>query len=292
MQKTIARWALTLAAIFVVGPIAGLAVRRVEAPDGGQALVMLGSASGVMAVFVTLLLGSAMGLAAARLIHVRHGLFCAGLVFAWAGWGAGDLLGWVQRFRGEAGFMALLPDALVLSVAGAALAWAIAMFARREPTPEASAPPRDPEPILSIGTLSAVVVGAIAAFLAASIVSQSPASGQAFAAAALAGLAAGVVAKALNYFVQPQAYVWGVLVVGAVTPIACAATTQSIADDTLGRDLIAIAWVTPWMWLAGAFVGTPFGIAWAESMVRQTSHAQPLARKPASGGPRIKRAAD
>lgn len=293
MQATIVRWAFTLASLFVAGPIARVAVRGVEAGDGGQSLVMLGGgASGIVAAVVTFALAAAMGLGAARFVHARHGFFCAGLVFAWAGFASGDFLGWVQRMRDDAGFMQLLPDAVVFTLIGAALAWAIVRLAPDERSgDDEQVSAKGPEPLASMTTLTAVIVAGVGGFLAASLVAQSPNVGQAFAAAAFGGLAGGVAGRASAYLARTEAYLWGVLVLGVITPIAAHIATGSLVTEAFDHDLIALAWVTPWMWLAGAFVGTPFGIAWADSMVKQSGPAA-VSQPAPSAGARIKRASE
>lgn len=299
LKDSIIRWVFTLTALFIAGPAARALVRQVEAADGSQSVPMLVSATpaaGVVAIVGVVLIAAVVGLVAARVANYRHGLYCAGIIFAWAGWASGSILDWARAGRDHS--PTLVPvavDGVVLMVAGVVLASMIAMVGRipKSELPKAHLTETpltkrvEHAPVVSVSSAKAVVAALAGGVVAAWVVARTPDAGQIFAAAACAGFLGGLVGRLTAFDARPVLAVVGVLVLAAAAPIAGAIVTSDLPSAAMMRTLLALAWVTPFMWVGGALFGGPLGMAWADSLAEGQAEKADAAAKSA---PRIKRA--
>jgi len=87
-------WSVVAGAVLIVGPIAGAIADRLHSPSGLASASPLTSSSAVMGVLVgvaVVAIALAYGLLVGRLVHLRLGLICAGLVLTWAAWRFGTV---------------------------------------------------------------------------------------------------------------------------------------------------------------------------------------------------------
>ncbi len=276
------RYLMPFLAILVVGPLAGHLTDALRGHDGGtdaSLLVCSQPMSGVLAGLGAMGLALVMGLLTARLIGNRMGLFCAGLVLAWAAWGTGrvDLL--LSR-AGTAGapLHVLALEGLLVGLLGVIVAAAILYT----PLMNASRPEvRDPqhlhhhlapEPMALLDSGSPMALGAavVGSGVAVWLLAQESLKGQTFAAAVVAGIVGAGAARVAS---QRASALWvflGTTILAAGGPLIASlihSTPEGAMHAAQAGKLFALARPLPMDLVAGAFVGIPIGLAWAGSMV-------------------------
>lgn len=272
MMQPVLRWSIPLVALLVLGPAAGWLTSSLHAVDGGHATSLLLNTSrsaGALAGLGVLALAAIVGLAAARLISPHYGLFSAGLVLAWGAWGTGTIDQISRATPSGSIFTWLAFEAALLLPPAVALAWAVIRFGRH---PAGS--PHQPEPKVikdrtaGVGFLAAAAVGAIVAWL----IALESLKGQAFGAAAIAGLLGAAAGRLVATRVSAAVFVAGLAVVAIASPVSALAIHGSGMKPVIaaqGGTLFNLARVLPLDWLAGAFVGVPLGLSWAGGMLEQ-----------------------
>ncbi len=299
---SINRWVFPLAGLLAVGPLAAWPTAALRAPDGALATTPILSDSpvvGVLAGLAALVVAGAWGLVSSLFTSIRYGLFTTGLVLAWVTWSTGttDLI--MRTDQAAAHYWRLPIEGLIFGVVGVLIAGVIAAAGRR-PTENAESPAapvaerirggvratlgmfrREDDEGASIGQrglvlLAAALVGAVIAWLLA----VEALKGQAFGAAvvgALLGATAGEVIASSGKGDPVRAPVplfflaaTVLAVAGPIAAMAAHAGPSGVAEaaTTAGANpLIPIARVLPLDWIAGAFVGVPIGLSWADALV-------------------------
>jgi hypothetical protein len=270
MRHWIARWALIILAIFLVGPIAGQATGAIPALDGGpEAAAFVGRSvvAGVGLTLAAVTIATLWGLLGARLLGARTGLFLAGLVVAWAA-GQGATVVGLMRVTGESGtFVSLAIEGGVLLVVGAGMSWAICLVGRATEQDYA-------EPITHIDNLYGLVAAVLAGGLAAWLLAREGLKGQTLAAGVAAGVAAATIGRLIGQRAQPMIFVPAVMLLAVIGPIAAMQLGGANAVERVFENRIsALGLLTPMDWLAGALLGVPMGLAWAASLTNR--HGQP-----------------
>lgn len=274
MHRWLIRWTLIILAVFLVGPIAGLATGAIPALDGGPAASALVTRSPIAGIGLTLgavTIAALWGLLGARLFGARTGLFLAGLVMLW-GAGQGATVAGLMRVDGDAGvFTSMAIEGVILLVVGGALSWAICLVGRADEQDYA-------EPITHIDHVYALIAAVLAGGLAAWLIGREGLKGQALAAATAAGVGAATVGRLIGQRAKAMIFVPAVMLLAVIGPIAAMQLAGGNAVERVFENRFsALGLLTPMDWLAGALLGVPMGLAWAASLANRHAPAGPPA---------------
>ena len=282
MTQLILKWIVVLLALFAVGPFAASIVAPLRLPDGSHAASLLTDGSiihGLTAGAIVLALAATMGLVAGRLIARDMGLTVAGLIVAWAAWRFSTVDRAISRI-GNGDFLTTLAiEGLILGLLGTTIAVAIGLTSR-EKQPKAAvvgAFLEDQSPGAPIPITNLVLAGAVGAVVAAAavwIVAVEALKGQSVMAAVIGGIACGAGAQLaatmhrirLGILVPTLA----MAVLATLSPLITISKlgVHATATATEGN-LFALGRLGPLDWLAGALLGVPVGLAWANSMLEK-----------------------
>ena len=277
-------WSVVAGALLVVGPIAGAIADRLISPSGLESaspLTSSGTLGGVMVGVAAVAIAIGYGLLVGRLVHVRLGLICAGLVLTWPAWRFGTVAALLRDAGDGSPVSRLLIEgvlfASILSVACISIIrWSrpVEQDALQEEPLKRNIPAEPARPTdWAIGAGSTVLAGAVVAW----IVAQSPVQGQVYAAAVGAGVAGGAVGRSIAGRAPLLALLIGGFCLAVVGPL----TSQlGVSGDVMARlysgEWPGIGLISPFDWLAGVLAGVPLGEMWARSMVDR--QAEPAAR--------------
>jgi hypothetical protein len=144
MKAGTIRWIFYLAALLIVGPLAGSLMARLFAADGGpdaSPLVSTQPGMGIALALAVLLLALVLGAAAARFCGTKPGLSTAGIVVAWAAWRTGTIDQMIRTAQSGQPLMRQAMEGALLGVVsiGIVLIISAAGARHREPN-EASRP--------------------------------------------------------------------------------------------------------------------------------------------------------
>ena len=267
-SRVLFRWSIPMGAFFVLGPLAAWLTASLRGIDGSShatALLSTTPALGLIKAIGALIVAAIGGGVAARLNDWKSGIFTSGLVLAWAAWATGsyDMLA-RQRDTGS-GVGVLFPlviEALVLgAIAVAVAAWLIRIG--KDVTHTHLSHPKG-ESLLCAPSLRAAGLALLVALPVAAIIAASPAKGQTVAAAVVAGMLGATVGRATHERAPASAFILSLAAVALLAPLTVLlASGLPIAAHT--------ARILPLDALAGAFLGVPLGIGWADSMVEKHS---------------------
>lgn len=271
MTRTLITWMCILVAAFLVGPAAGWLAGSLRAPDGGtdaSGLLSQTPLLGLAKMIGVVLLAGGMGVAAARVVSARTGLFCAGLVLAWGAWRAGRVDEILRAAQSPAPLWTLSIEAAVLGAAALIAGLAILKAGRADQRDRADG-------VTSrsalVGMAVALAVGGVAAF----VVAKGEMVGQTFAAACAAGLFGATVGRAVRHSAPMASFLAAGAVLAVAGPAAGAlASGGHVIFDLYSGHLLPLARPMPLDWLAGVFIGVPIGASWAASMVEHHHHSQ------------------
>ncbi|MCB9844624.1 MAG: hypothetical protein H6811_01360 [Phycisphaeraceae bacterium] len=302
------RWTLTLGALFVMGPVAGMAVHAMKAPDGTHNASPLASGSpgaGVLALALVAGLTALVGAASGRFFGPRIGLRNAGFVAAWAAWSSGEVHEILRSARSGGPMSGIAIEAAVVAVLLIA-ATVATLLASRAPaeTAETRELPVGPDGLTralrSMGSVAALagLVGALGlGYALAWLVALESLKGQAVFAAIFAGIGAGVGARlgaALADSGHQPAPLLPVLAIallaiaGSILPLATLSGPDAILSHALAGTLHPLSRVMPLDWMAGGLLGVPIGLGWAGAMMDSQSHAE-AAKAESAGVPATNR---
>lgn len=283
MTKAVLRWVIPLAALLLLGPVAGWLTYSLRAPDGGPETSLLLSNSPVMGLLAgvgVFALAAVGGCISARMFGGAAGLFAAGLVLAWGAWGLGRIDQIVRRAGNGSTMWVLSIEGVFVGVLGVLAAVAILRAGRHGKHLE------EPEPMFSRASLVALGLGALGAAAAAWIVAREPLKGQMFAAGACAGIVAAIVGHLSSARSPASVFVAAVAVLAAVSPalstlvnlvprasggssLAILPSSAQVVSAVRAGTMLPLARPLPLDWLAGAFIGVPMGLSWAGAMVEK-----------------------
>ena len=106
MRQAVIQNTLFCVALFVLGPLAWLAVRGLIDADGGHGTTLLHNSSIVRAVIgglIVLAIAMVAGVLGARLVSIKGALLDAGVVLAWGAGGLGSALSVARVYGGGTG---------------------------------------------------------------------------------------------------------------------------------------------------------------------------------------------
>lgn len=281
MKHAVEKWSLILGALFIVGPLAWLLTGTLHGPDGGHTTSPLLSNSpvaGLLRALVGLGLAAAVGWVVARRVTVGWGLFCTGMVLAWAAWGTGTVDGVLRVSPEKSTLWSLAVEGLVLAIPAVAIGWWITRsHTDHESSAFADRYDRPVNPVALNG--GAVVVSLLGGLLGAWLVAQNTLKGQTVLAAAVGAAFAGMAASSAGSFSlsrpHPAALVAGIVLLAVAGPALGAMlgpNGTSLVMAANGGSLFAPARVMPLDWIAGAFLGVPVGLSLLGSLVEPPAH--------------------
>ena len=272
MKEWLLRWAFVLVALLVVGPLLGAAIGWIPSVDSGGEATILVNRAPLLALLVALLVIAAaagFGGVASRVVSPGTGLFVCGAALAWAAGSSGSVLGVLRVTREGGTLWRLSIEGLLIAVVGAGAAWLIWRAGDRPDKKDA--PIDHPAVEISLGFVSALLAGALAAW----VIAREGTKGQTIAAAMAAGLVGATVARVVAQRVHPAAVVGGVLALAALGPgVAALRSGGDAVAHAFSNRILELALLSPLDWLAGAMMGVPLGLLWAHSMVMKHTHKE------------------
>jgi len=295
MLKATLKWALILASLLALGPVVSRLMMNVRDVDGGRAVTFLvnGDFTGALVVLAALV-GSMLlvGLIGAKLFGLGTGLTCAGFVAAWTATAEGNLESIVRRAGGGedlvklgaegllltvlAGVMAVVFGKVAAGAAGGARAdggavMTVASSNARGRSPwglftDGDASRDNPLPVILIGLGAGLMVAVAVVWLLA----LSGARNQTLASAIGAGIAAGAVSHAVSagrsYALSVLVPILSIAVLAFVAPIIVKSVEgQRLLARVYDGSVLNIARPVSLDWVAGALIGVPLGMSWANS---------------------------
>lgn len=275
MTHALVRWLIPLLALFAVGPVAGWLMWSIVAADGSHDISVLlnGSlARAVMGLLGVVGLATLVGVAGARFVAPRSGLFAAGLVLAWGAWSTGRIDHLIANQPTNATMYTLVLEALLVGGLGVLSAFVILRvpstpIGQDEGLPAHEREPsafNDPSTLIALG--GAAIAGAVVAFLLA----QDALKGQTVFAAFAAGLVGATVGRMCSQRCSPVVFFAAIALVAILAPAAATLVhpgASGVLRAAKAGSMLALARPLPLDWMAGAFIGIPIGLAWAGSMV-------------------------
>lgn len=265
-------WTILLACLFGAGPALVWLAPRMVGGDGGPGWTYLASESsglGAVLLIVTLLAACVIGLATSRLLGMRAGLGAIGMTLVAPALQGGEIVEILRWADAPGVFARLALEGAIVAAIGFGAAFVMGRIAPREaPMSPAERQERARHHVTegAIGAVSALAIGAIAAW----IIAREPIKGQMIA----AGFAAGVAGMGAGRVIAPRAPIaavaLGVLLLGVFGPMLGFVVAGSDAlRAAYEQRLPAIAGPTPIDWITGAMLGMPLGLTWAISMLEK-----------------------
>jgi hypothetical protein len=266
MKAAIVRWAFYLAALLVVGPLAGQLLAGLRAPDGGPDATPLLSttpALGVMLGLGALVMAAVLGALAARMVGTMAGLTTAGLVVAWATWRTGTVDQLIRTAHSGRPLISLAVEGLIFGGAAVAIGFAIARIAPKpKDAPEAAAK----DTMMAFAIPAAVLAGGAAA----AFIGGSPVKGQAVAAAIAGGVGVGAAVRMVDVRAPLSTMFLAIValaVLGPLSGVVMAGSGVGAVQAAYRNALFPLANIGALDWVAGGLLGIPLGVAWSGSMM-------------------------
>jgi len=269
MKDLLIRWAIALIAVLLLGPLAGTFVGGLRASDGGPHVTLIANAApaaGILGGLAALTLATLGGIVAGRIANVSWGYVATGLILAWPAFLTGEVREVLRSTQDASVLWAVAFEGALFGALGVLAALAISRWGRRRPAPDAVH--EREEPLWSamglVGAVTALLVGGLIAFL----VAREGLKGQTIGAAALGAVGAATAGGLAAHRVTGVAFVAAAGVLAFAGPaIAVGVIGGDPLEKSYANDLFPLAWISPLDWLAGAFLGTPVGVAWSGSMI-------------------------
>jgi hypothetical protein len=276
MNNTLVRWGVPMGSMLVIGPVAAWLTSMMTAPDGlpGTPALLSGSpAMGLVLVLAAIALATGAGMVASRLMGAGWGLFCAGMVLAWAAWPTGTVETILRRTQSGGSLWTLAVEGLIVGAAATGAAW---LIVRAHPVPAGAiaavgtrpgSRPSEPGMDVFATGVAAMVLGAgVGVWIAA----QEALKGQAIGAAFIGGLVGGMAARLSAERCPTWVLCAGVGLLAAASPALAALIHGGKAvTAAYSGSLLHLANVLPLDWVAGGFMGLPIGVSWAGGMIEE-----------------------
>lgn len=285
MRKAIFEWVSLILAVLVLGPFAGTLIARLQTADGSGQITAFNSTSpmvGIAYSLAALLLALIAGAVGSKTVTRPMGMVCAGFVLVWVACRSGTsemIYRNVPSAAGAAWRMAI--EAAVLAIPALCVVVLV-----QKPRPIESDDSVYPLAEVHGGLVQGlrdslfqgrgagiVLASAAGAALGCMLGSISLLKGQAVFSGTLAGIGAGCAGGLLMAGAEPRAalapYI-GVLLMAILGPVAGAVHYGSgLRTAAVTGDLIAISRLVPMDWIAGMFLGVPWGLSWVSGMVKE-----------------------
>lgn len=281
MTQLLLKWIVVLVALFAAGPLAASLVAPLHLADGSHAASLFTDGSflhGLGAGLGVLAMATVMGVIGGTLISRDMGLLVAGFVVAWAAWRFSSVDRAVSRVGGSGMLVTLAIEGLVIGLAGAAISIAVSTTAREKQGRAGvlgSFLDDEPQAPLPMATLvTSGVIGAAAAGVVVWIIAGEPTRGQCVMGAVIGGIACGAASQLsasmqrLRLGILPP--MLAIALLATVGPLVTMKMHgSSLVELAMGGRLFPLGKLGPMDWLAGALLGVPIGLAWANSMLEK-----------------------
>lgn len=268
------------ACLLGLGPAVVWLSPRVVGGHGGPGWTYLAngaSGAGLVGLVLALLVAFGVGLATSRVLGLRAGLGAAGMTLVGPALQGGEMVEVLRWAEAPGVFVRLAIEGAILAACAFGFALAMSKIApREEPYSPAERAERSKSHLREgvVGAVSALAVGAIAAW----VLAREPIKGQMLATGFAAGLAGMAAARILAPRAPIAAIVLGVMLLGVAGPMLGFVVAGGDAlRAAYTRSLPAIAGPTPIDWLTGALLGMPVGLSWAFSVLEKRAE-RPAAR--------------
>ncbi|MCC6285714.1 MAG: hypothetical protein IT439_10550 [Phycisphaerales bacterium] len=270
------RWMFMIAALLVIGPLAGRLTGALRASDGSHfatPLTGVSTGAGLIAGFGALALALLLGAPAGRMFGPRFGLKILAFVLLWAAWRTGPVDELLRTAQSDAPMRRLGIEALVLGLPGLAAVAIVLRLSRSTTGAEREEYHGKASRVLP--SFVATMVGAAAgAAFGGWLVAIEPLKGQAVAAACFGGIAAGAAGRLAGSMIDdrvpPLGVATGIVLVAVLGPwvtLAVSGSGAALIDACYAGRMFPLGHIEPLDWLAGGVLGMPVGIAWAGSMM-------------------------
>ena len=229
--------------------------------DGGFGPTVLGAqvpGAALAAVAIVVVVLVVCVVAGSTLVGPLRAMGAAGAGLGWGALGLDSMRS--TLLAGAPGPAAV--DGIVWTLIVLGLSWAIFGRGEGEPTVRADEHDERPDPLSSTEAVRAAAIGAIAAMLAAWLITQSDLRQQTVMAAVLGGFACGMAGRLAAPHVQPVLLPPAVILAGTLSGwlawfVIPADLTVAVAEDGIPALLLP----APIDWAAGAIFGVPMGFA-------------------------------
>lgn len=285
MRKAIFEWVSLVLAVLILGPVAGTLPAMLRSAAGSGQTSALTSTTPVLGIILALCglaLATVVGMFGSKTVTRPMGMACAGFVLVWVAcrFGRAEMIFRESGSPTTAAWLMAL-EAAILAIPAL---WVVTMVQRPRPF-------EFDEGILAIAevrtglmdglravardhrALLAVAAAAAGAVLGCSLGSISLMKGQCVFAGVLAGIGAGCAGGLLIAGLESRpalAPYLGVLLVAIGAPIfAIFKHGAGLGNAAVTGDLVPIGRLIPMDWIAGMFLGVPWGLSWVSGMVKE-----------------------
>ncbi|MEZ6242356.1 MAG: hypothetical protein R3B57_04870 [Phycisphaerales bacterium] len=292
MAKVLLRWALPMAALFVLGPAASRLVVLLHAADGSRDVTLLVNTTPILgaAVIAGIIALAIVGaLPAARLFGPRAALLTAGFTLTWASWYTAPLSMLVRRAEPTSVLTTLAIEGAIVAAFGMLMLMLIFHVGARAHDPKDHLVGEGGMELRRTFTTPVGLVSMLGAAAAALLITwalaREPQRGQSIFAAFVAGIGAGAVGVWAGTFIDRDvprgAPIVAMLLlaivaplIGLVSPGAGAMRDAVVTDAFLGP--VRLQGLD---WLIGASIGVPMGLSWVRAAIESSeSHEHKPAR--------------
>ncbi|MBN8597454.1 MAG: hypothetical protein J0L78_07245 [Planctomycetes bacterium] len=285
MRKAIFEWVSLVLAVLILGPVAGTLPAMLRSAAGSGQTSALTSTTPILGIVLALgglALATVVGMFGSKTVTRPMGMACAGFVLVWVAcrFGRAEMIFRESTSPTNAAWLMALEAAILALPA----LWAVTIVQRPRPF-------EFDEGILAIAevrsglmdglravardhrALLAVVAAAAGAVLGCSLGSISLMKGQCVFAGVLAGIGAGCAGGLLIAGLDSRpslAPYLGVLLVAIGAPIfAIFKHGAGLGTAAVTGDLVPLGRLIPMDWIAGMFLGVPWGLSWVSGMVKE-----------------------
>ncbi|MGH7242595.1 MAG: hypothetical protein ACREJD_04190 [Phycisphaerales bacterium] len=284
MRKAVFEWVSLVLAVLILGPVAGLMPAMLRSPAGSGQTSALTSTTPLLGIFFSLgALGLALvvGMFGSKTVTRPMGMACAGFTLIWVAcrFGRAEMIFRESSSPTTSAWLMAL-EAAILAIPAL---WVVTMVQRPRPFDfDDSLPTLSEvrtgliEGIRSLFRdhrgLLAVVAAAAGAVFGCALGSISLMKGQCVFAGVLAGIGAGcaggLVIAGLDSRPALAPYL-GLLLVAIAAPVFAIFTHGAgLGTAAVTGDLVPLGRLIPMDWIAGMFLGVPWGLSWVSGMVK------------------------
>lgn len=285
MRKAIFEWVCLVLAVLILGPVAGLLPAMLRSPAGSGEATALTSTTplvGIVLSLVALALATVVGMFGSKTVTRSMGMACAGFTLVWVACRSGRA---EMIFRESTSPAA---SAWMLAIEAAILAvpalFVVTLVQRPRPLES------DANAVAFVEVRTGLVEGIVALFrdyrglvgiiaavagaaFGCALGSISLLKGQCVFAGVLAGIGAGCAGGLVIAGVESKPslapYV-GVLLMAIAAPIVAIFMNGSgLSTAAITGDLVPPGRMIPMDWIAGMFLGVPWGLSWVSGMVKE-----------------------
>lgn len=279
MRKVVLENVALLGGLFVLGPLAGVLLLSQRGPDGSShfsGLVSEQPAVTLLLMLVLIVVVGVLGAVFGRAVNRGVGLSFVGFTLLVAAWYTGDIDHLLRASPQSGTFVRLAIEGAFLAVA-ALIALGINLVATQSAAGELRSE------VTSKGLPLAIAGGVVGACVGVWYGAFDLSRGQALLACVVGGVLAGAFGRLAGASADARSGLVGafaaMMVMAIVGPIVGMIMDGSnILSAVVRSELVFVARPQPLDWVAGAFLGVPWGVAWAGAMADHKHEVTPARR--------------